>query len=98
MLLGALLGFAVGAVVGLGSTSLAAPVVLPFAGAAAGVLLAGTIGMAAGSGRGRREAVERARMHAQLRSAAHEGWEEGIDLTADAPPRPPARRPYNDWD
>jgi hypothetical protein len=92
MLLGALVGFAAGAVAGLGSIDLSSPIVLPFAGAAIGVLLAGTIGVAAGWGRGRRAAAERAVVHERLRHEAHRGWIDGIDLLNDAPP-PPSPRP-----
>jgi hypothetical protein len=92
MLVGALIGFVVGAVAGLSSVDLTTPVLLPFAGAAAGVLAAGTIGVAAGWGRGRRDAVERAAVHEQLRADAHLGWIDGIDLLADAPPPPKRRR------
>jgi hypothetical protein len=92
MLVGALIGFAVGAVVGLSSGDLSSPVLLPFAGAAIGVFVAGTVGVAAGRGRGRRQAVERAEVHERLRADAHLGWVEGIDLLADAPPPPKPRR------
>jgi hypothetical protein len=92
MLIGALIGFVVGAIAGLSSIDLAAPVMLPFAGAAAGVLVAGSIGMAAGMGRGRREATERAMVHERLRAESHLGWIDGIDLLHDAPPPPPPRR------
>src|SRR5438874_7329859 len=43
LLLGALIGFVIGGVVGFSSNALDAPVVLPFAGAAAGVLVTGVI-------------------------------------------------------
>jgi hypothetical protein len=92
MLVGALIGFVIGAVVGLSSAALTAPVLLPFAGAAIGVLVAGAIGVAAGWGRGRREAVERAEVHDRLRADAHLGWIEGIDLLSDAPPPPKPRQ------
>jgi hypothetical protein len=97
MFLGALVGFAVGAVTGLGSTALDAPVLLPFAGAAIGVgVAAALVGLLSfGSARERavRQAAERAQSRARLRHAAHDGWIEGIDLTVDAPPPPPPLPP-----
>jgi hypothetical protein len=96
MLLGALVGFGVGAVFGLSSVDLSAPVLWPFAGAAAGVLVAalvvGTLERGAAVERGRRKARERADGHARFRDEARRGWIDGIDLTADAPP-PPSRAP-----
>jgi hypothetical protein len=93
MLLGALVGFAIGAVTGLSSTALDAPVLLPFAGAAIGVLVAaaivGVLSFGSAREQGRRRATEQAQSRARLRHAAHDGWIEGIDLTADAPPPPP---------
>jgi hypothetical protein len=92
MLLGAVIGFAVGAVVGLSSVDLAAPVLWPFAGAAAGVLIAalvaGTLGRGTAAERARLRARERDAGHARFRDEARRGWIDGIDLTADAPPRP----------
>jgi hypothetical protein len=96
MLVGALIGFVAGAVVGLSSFDLTSPFLLPFAGAAAGVLLAGSIGLVAGRGRGRRAAVERAADHERLRAQARAGWIEGVDLSADPPPRP--SRPLREWE
>jgi hypothetical protein len=92
MLLGAVIGFAVGGVIGLSSVDLAAPVLWPFAGAAGGVLVAAVVAGALGRG----SAAERARLrareldagHARFRDEARRGWIDGIDLTADAPPRP----------
>ena len=93
MLVGALAGFAIGAITGLSSTALDAPVLMPFAGAAIGVLVAAVIvGVSSvGSARERaaQRASERAQAHARLRHAAHDGWIEGIDLTAEM--RPPGR-------
>ncbi|MEA2423368.1 MAG: hypothetical protein QOF55_2467 [Thermoleophilaceae bacterium] len=95
MLVGALVGFVAGAMAGLSSSALDAPVLLPFAGAGLGVLVAGVagglLGAAGARDRGRREASERALLHARLRDEAHRGWIDGIDLTAEAPP-PPGRR------
>lgn len=97
MLVGALAGFVIGAVVGLSSADLAAPVLWPFAGAGGGILLgallAGTLGRGAAAERGRRQARERALSRERLRREAHRGWIDGIDLTADAPPPPPPRTP-----
>src|SRR3954465_5478396 len=98
MLLGALVGFAIGAVAGLSSTALDAPVLMPFAGAAIGVLVAAVIvGMTSVSSareQAARRASERARAHARLRHAAHDGWIDDIDLAAETrPPPPPPARP-----
>jgi hypothetical protein len=97
MLLGALIGFAVGGVLGLSSVDLAAPVLWPFAGAAAGVLVAAVVVGALGRGTAvesaRRKARERDAGHARFRDEARRGWIDGIDLTADAPPRPGSEEP-----
>jgi hypothetical protein len=97
MLAGALVGFAIGAMAGLSSNALDAPVLLPFAGAAIGVLVAGVVagmlGAASGRERVRRQQSEHARGRLRLRDEARQGWIDGIDLTADAPPRPPPRQP-----
>jgi hypothetical protein len=98
MLVGAGLGFVIGALAGLNSTALDAPVLSPFIGAAVGVLVAalavGALGLSAARERGRLEATRRERGHTLQRAEAHRGWVEGIDLTAEAPqpPRPTARR------
>jgi hypothetical protein len=96
MLVGALIGFVAGGVLGFSTGDLTALGLVPFAGAASGVLLAGSIGLAAGWGRGRREAVERAAGHERLRAEARAGWIEDVDLNADPPPKP--RRPLRDWE
>jgi hypothetical protein len=92
MLAGAAIGFAVGAVVGLGSSALDAPVLLPFVGAAAGVMVAalvmGVLGFSGARERGKLESTRRELAHMRLRDEAHRGWIEDIDLTAEAP-RPP---------
>src|SRR6476661_4930401 len=97
LLLGALIGFVIGGVIGFSSTSLDAPVVLPFAGAAVGVLITGLVaGIVAWASRGDRgggEAKARDRDHAQFRRDARQGWVDGIDLASDPPPRPPRRQP-----
>ena len=97
LLLGALIGFVVGGVIGFSSNALDAPVVLPFAGAAAGVLVTGLCAaIVAWVSRGEdddREADARALDHAKFRREAHQGWVEGIDLASDPPPRPPRRQP-----
>jgi hypothetical protein len=97
MFAGAAIGFVAGALIGFAGTSLDAPIVLPFAGAAIGVfvgaLIAGTFGLPAGAERGRRAATARAASHERLRREAHQGWVDGIDLTADAPPRPGRHEP-----
>src|SRR3954470_19351193 len=97
LLLGALIGFVIGGVVGFSSSALDAPVVLPFAGAAAGVLvtglIAGVLAFLSGRGRERREADARDLDHSQFREESRQGWVEGIDLASDPPPRPPQRQP-----
>lgn len=91
MLAGAVIGFGIGAVVGLGSNALDAPVLLPFVGAAAGVLVAalvmGVLGFSGARQRGKLEATRRELSHLRLRDEARRGWIEGIDLGAEAPPR-----------
>jgi hypothetical protein len=97
MLAGALVGFAIGAVVGLGSNALDAPVLLPFVGAAAGVLAAalvmGVLGFSGARERGKLESTRRELAHMRLRDEAHRGWIEGIDLSAEAPRPPQSRDP-----
>jgi hypothetical protein len=94
MLVGAGLGFLIGALAGLNSTALDAPVLSPFIGAAVGVLVAalvvGALGLSAARERGRLEATRRERGHSRQRTEAHRGWVDGIDLTAEAP-APPTR-------
>lgn len=96
MLLGALGGFAIGAIVGLSSTALDAPVLMPFAGAAIGVLAAAVVvgALSLGSARERaaRQASERALAHERLRHAAHDGWISDIDLSAEERPPPRSAR------
>ena len=93
MLAGAVIGFAIGATVGLGSSALDAPVLLPFVGAAAGVLVAalalGVLGFSEARERGKLQATRRELSHMRLRDEAHRGWVEGIDLAAEASRRPP---------
>jgi hypothetical protein len=98
LLVGAAIGFVIGLLDGFSSSALDAPVVLPFAGAAIGVLVAGLgaglFALLSGrrdDGRGEPEELDRDR----LRHEAREGWVEGIDLT-DPPPRPPQRQPRLD--
>jgi len=100
LLLGALIGFVIGGVIGFGSSSLDAPVVWPFAGAAIGVLVTGVI--SAIVGRFSRSAGPRPGTRAEaldptrFRQESRQGWVEGIDLAADPPPRPPQRQPVLD--
>jgi hypothetical protein len=100
LLLGALIGFVIGGVIGFSSTSLDAPVIWPFAGAAIGVLVTGVI--AALVARFTRSAAERPdRLSEELdpdrfRQKSRQGWVEGIDLASDPPPRPPQREPVLD--
>jgi hypothetical protein len=95
MLLGALVGFAIGALVGLSSTALDAPVLMPFLGAAIGVFVAalvvGVLSFGSARERAAQQASERARAHARVRAAAHDGWISDIDLS-DEFRTPSARR------
>jgi hypothetical protein len=97
LLLGALIGFVIGGVIGFSSTSLDAPVIWPFAGAAIGVLVTGIVAalVALLSRRGEEPRDPRAEAldHAKFRQEARQGWVDGIDLAADPPPRPPQRQP-----
>ena len=97
LLVGAAIGFIVGLIDGFSSSALDAPVVLPFAGAAIGVLVAGLgAGLFALVTRSERERPEPPELDRdRLRNEAREGWVEGIDLT-DPPPRPPRRQPRLD--
>jgi hypothetical protein len=95
MLAGAVIGFGIGAVAGLGSNALDAPVLLPFVGAAAGVLVAalvmGVLGFSRARERGKLESTRRELAHMRLRDEAHRGWIEGIDLADEARSRPRRR-------
>jgi hypothetical protein len=51
--------------------------------------IVGVLSFGSARERATRQADERAQSRARLRHAAHDGWIEGIDLTADAPPPPP---------
>src|SRR4051794_3121736 len=87
MLLGAVVGFAIGATVGFGATDLAQPVLSPLVGAIVGVAL-GWLPFAHGeSVRRRRAASDLERAHERFRLEAHVGWVDDIDLT----PPPPTR-------
>src|SRR4051794_34540090 len=92
MLLGALAGFAIGAVAGLSSTALDAPVLMPFAGAAIGVLVAAVVVGVLSAGAARERAAAQAggggRANAWLRHASHDGGTDGIALTGETRPRP----------
>src|SRR3954471_19564288 len=97
MLVGAGLGFVIGALAGLNSTTLDAPVLSPFIGAAVGVLVAalvvGALGLSAARERGRLEATRGGRGPPRPRAEAHRGWVDGIALAAEAPqPRRPGPR------
>jgi hypothetical protein len=92
MLAGGVLGFAAGAVIGLHSDALAAPVLMPFVGALVVDLLIAVIALALGEMTHRRDIRELDAVHDQIRTDAHTGWLDGIDLMSDAPPRP--RHPF----
>jgi hypothetical protein len=87
-------------VIGFSSTSLDAPVVWPFAGAAIGVLVTGLIAAIVArltrSAEERPDALAEALDPARFRHESREGWVEGIDLASDPPPRPPQREPVLD--
>jgi hypothetical protein len=92
MLIGAIAGFAIGALNGIGGSDISSPVVLPLVGALCGVVIAGIPFVFAGVIRQRRDDKLREARHDTFRVRAHDGWIEGIDLKTDA--RPPApRRP-----
>jgi hypothetical protein len=82
MLIGALVGFAIGVVLGVGSAPAMSPlVVFPLVCATAGVALA-WLPFAYGEGtRRRRQRVELDRAHDRIRAAAHSGWIEDVDLS-----------------
>jgi hypothetical protein len=81
VLVGALIGFALGAVVGITGHGLSSPVVAPLVGALCGVAITGVPFVFAGA-RHRREEIElREARHQEFRLAAHDGWIEGIDLS-----------------
>ena len=100
LLLGALIGFLIGGVIGFSSTTLDAPVVWPFAGAAIGVLVTGVIAaIVARFGRSaeeRPDPLARALDPDRFRQESRQGWVDGIDLASDPPPRPPQREPVLD--
>jgi hypothetical protein len=98
LLLGALIGFVIGGVIGFSSaSSLAAPVVWPFAGAAIGVfatgVLAALVARFTRSGEARPDPLAKALDPARFRQESRQGWVDGIDLASDPPPRPPQRQP-----
>lgn len=93
MLVGALVGFAGGAVLGLQSDQFEAPVLLPFVGALVVEVMIAAVALALGQRTHRRELRELDATHDRIRADAHRGWLDDIDLTADAPPRP--RRPFH---
>src|SRR3954451_20476001 len=91
LLLGALIGFVIGGVIGFSSSSLDAPVVWPFAGAAIGVLATGVIaaivGRLTGSAAVRPDPLADALDPTRFRQESRQGWVDGIDLASDPPPR-----------
>jgi hypothetical protein len=88
MLVGALLGFVVGAMAGLGDTpDMAAPFVLPLVGALAGVALAWLPFAYGEVSRRRRAARELELAHDHIRAEAHRGWIDGVDLSVVRPRR-----------
>ena len=100
LLLGAAIGFVIGGVIGFSSTSLDAPVVWPFAGAAIGVLVTGVIAAVVArftrSPAVRPEPLSKALDPDRFRRESRQGWVDGIDLASDPPPRPPQRQPVLD--
>jgi hypothetical protein len=78
---GALIGFMIGAVVGISGHGMSSPVVAPFVGALCGVAITGLPFLLTGA-RHRREEIERREArHQEFRLAAHDGWIEDIDLS-----------------
>jgi hypothetical protein len=100
LLLGAAIGFVIGGVIGFSSTSLDAPVVWPFAGAAIGVLVTGVIAAVVArmtrSAEARPDPLTDALDPDRFRRESRQGWVDGIDLASDPPPRPPQREPVLD--
>src|SRR3954454_13457807 len=100
LLLGALIGFVIGGVIGFSSTSLDAPVIWPFAGAAICVrvtaVIAAIVAKLARSAEKRPDPVAKALDPARYRQESRRGWVDGIDLASDPPPRPPQREPVLD--
>jgi hypothetical protein len=97
LLLGALIGFVIGGVIGFSSEALDAPVIWPFAGAAIGVFVTGVVAAIVARITRSREAppdpLAEALDAERFRRQARQGWVEGIDLASDPPPRPPQRQP-----
>ena len=97
LLLGALIGFVIGGVIGFSSEALDAPVIWPFAGAAIGVFVPGIISAIVGrvtrSGREAPDPLAEALDPDRFRRESRQGWVDGIDLASDPPPRPPQRQP-----
>ena len=87
MLLGALVGFVVGASAGFGSPDMAAPVVMPLVGAIAGSAIAWLPFLLLDGRHRRSDARARELAHARIRAQAHDGWIEDVDLSA-VRPRP----------
>jgi hypothetical protein len=85
MLLGAIAGFGLGALIGIGGPDLSSPLVLPLVGALCGVAISALPFLLAGAIRHRREERLRLARHEKFRVRAHDGWIEGIDLKTDAP-------------
>jgi hypothetical protein len=87
VLAGALLGFAVGAVLGVAGTGMSSPVVAPLLGALCGVVATGVPFMLVGARHRRAEHELREARHEEFRVAAHDGWIEGVDLSEVGPRR-----------
>src|SRR5437762_11157953 len=91
LLLGALIGFVIGGVIGFSSESLDAPVIWPFAGAAIGVFVTGIVAAIvtrlSRTGEEAPDPLAEALDPDRFRREARQGWVEGIDLASDPPPR-----------
>jgi integral membrane sensor domain MASE1 len=88
MLVGALAGFVIGALLGIKGEDFASPIVTPFVGAICGVVVAGLPFVVTATARHRRELRLMEAGHDEFRAKAHDGWIEEVDLTSEAP-RPP---------
>ena len=97
LLLGALIGFVIGGVIGFSSESLDAPVIWLFAGAAIGVFVTGIVAAIVArvtrTGKEAPDPLAEALDPDRFRRESRQGWVDGIDLAADPPPRPPQRQP-----
>jgi hypothetical protein len=84
MLVGALAGFVIGALLGIRGQDFASPVVTPFVGAICGVFVAGLPFVVTATARHRREVRLLEAGHDEFRLKARDGWIDEVDLPSDA--------------